>query len=98
VDTITTEQLDILMSLNGNTRLPHFEDEIFKDKALTKIYLSGLAKTCNELYDKSCNNVYDSARVAYMYAACVIRGRWAEAESVIGESDVYWNWYIKDTK
>jgi hypothetical protein len=78
---LTQSALKLLLTLNGNTRLPQYEVEIFADNKLMNIYLSELHKVYHTY--TTCKNNEDRARITYWYAKCVIKCRWIEAESFI---------------
>lgn len=77
--------LQILLSLNGNKRIPHLEKEIFANRQLTTLYLSHICCVMEWLETDSSN-----ACLAYFYATEVIKGRWPEAEDTIKSSYSFW--------
>lgn len=94
---ITINELKILLSLNGNQRLPHLEEEIFFSRELTVIYLERLLQEHDaEINLKSNkNNTYsdytitDVSRAIYVYSRNKIKGRWLIAERHL-LPDTYW--------
>jgi hypothetical protein len=88
----TCKDLKILLSLNGNNRLPHLEKEIFSSRELYTLYLCKLAETCDiSVYDVE--EIDDMCWVIYSYSKYVIHARWPEAESVILLNLRWGTWY-----
>jgi hypothetical protein len=88
---LTKQELKLLLTLNGNTRLAQYEVEIFADAKLTDFYLSSLSSTDGVLY--TCVNKNNRMYIIYQCARYIIGGRWLEAESVIATDAEYAYYY-----
>lgn len=93
----TTTELTTILALVGNKRLPHLEEEIFADTALTEIYLRKLytglqIRFSSEYYD---NNCHHPDTLILEYARTVLNARWLEAEHLIRDLDngFWWEEY-----
>jgi hypothetical protein len=80
---MTLDELKLLLTLNGQQRIPYAEEEIFFSKPLYTYYLEEISKNYNwfHAYDREC--ISDLEWLACRYAKDVIKGRWLEVESVI---------------
>lgn len=88
---LCNNELQILLSLNGNRRLPHLEEEIFADSGLTMLYLNTM-HTDEVKYDCPASM---AAFIRY-YASYVMCNRWKNAEPVIMKDDWQWRRYKEE--
>lgn len=95
-------QLQILISLSGDKRLPHLEEEIFSNKELIKIYLTVIRRILVNQYIQSDNNesiddTDNQCDIIYDYAEYVMKGeRWIEAEHIMLQEPGWAYLYAKD--
>jgi hypothetical protein len=89
---LNIDELKILLTLNGQQRLPHLESEIFASRDLYTCYLDALCKDY-DWYENYSN--YGIGCIAYRYSKSVIKGRWPEAEKVIATSPQFAYCYAK---
>ena len=85
------DEFKTVITLTGNKRLPHLEEEIFADEELTTLYLTNL---CKELkYYSGYNVLTDNPYNAYIYARDVLQCRWLIAEPIIRMNRHCWARY-----
>ena len=77
-----TKQMKTIITLAGNRRLPHLEEEIFTNRVLTKFYLKQLCKDFTWCNVSGCTG----PELAVTYAVDVLHGRWPEAEHLFVEN------------
>lgn len=90
---MTIDELQLLLTLNGNKRLPHLEEEIFANytkhaSTLAHVYLHNLCKDC-----KWYSIAHDDDTLVLHYALLELGSRWVEAECVIYEWKFWTNAY-----
>lgn len=100
---ITLDELKLLLSLNGNQRLPHLESEIFSGtiemrnfylECMTRFRLDNRGLTEYVAFDHArIRGQYDAEWAVYMYSKLVIKGRWKEAECVFAINSTWWTEY-----
>lgn len=83
-------KLKALITLSGNKRLPHLEEEIFADTELTLLYLTaidpdGMACVCADAIPL----------FLVLYVSDVIKGPWPAAEHLIKPQQTNWIYYIR---
>lgn len=83
------EELKLIAKL-ASCRLPHLEEEIFKDIELAEIYIDSFVDT--EMIRPS-RNLYATI---YHYAVIVLQGRWWAAESTIITNAKWAFYYARD--
>ena len=87
--TTTVTELKLLLALNGNSRLPHLEEEIFANSVLTVTYLYCLSR----VFITNAYTMYDTvedfvilerqAWAVYYYCSLILKEPWEEAEVVL---------------
>lgn len=99
--TIVLEELKLLLSLNGDQRLPHLEKEIFTNRCLTVYYLERLIIDLNEgtqisiIRDKTKTTANDLAWAVYIYSKYKIKDKWPIAEKFLSEDPHWYNCYYR---
>lgn len=103
---ITPGELKVLLSLNGDKRIPELEVEIFSDTPLTYLYLTHMSQymsdnrphiTLNELFKEDViASEKQAAWAIYWYCVYFLPNGWPEAEHIISKDRGWYKHYRVD--
>ncbi len=95
LNSTSTDELNVLLALNGNQRLLYLEEEIFSNRELACEYLHRLCEDFS-WYSQciSFGHQLDPApNLVYYYAYFVLDTRWLSAEQFISNNKKVYNNY-----